>query len=284
MRKYIAIFGVVLLGGIILALAVYIGCQDDRYTREVAQKAAALHQGASSANLNVMNSPENVPGHELNAPSWYGWYGFFRWPNGTTAWAIILTLIAIVEQAKQTAVTAKAALKQAEHIETTERAWLIINYVDMKGTEHKDGEAVSSRWTIKNVGSTPAILLETKARFYVTSIYPEMTEYPMKELAEIPAYGNPIFINERLLAPNDSVGYFTKWEKGVDGKFVEFAFPARADRIWMIIAYGYVKYRDTFGKDHESRSCDFTLIGRNDQMVVDFLPSPEAPAAYNRCT
>jgi hypothetical protein len=31
-----------------------------------------------------------------------GWFGFFRWPNGTTALAILVTLLAIAEQANQT--------------------------------------------------------------------------------------------------------------------------------------------------------------------------------------
>jgi hypothetical protein len=43
-----------------------------------------------------------------------GWYGFFRWPNGTTAWAIILTLIAIAEQTKQTRKAAEAGRISAD--------------------------------------------------------------------------------------------------------------------------------------------------------------------------
>jgi hypothetical protein len=42
---------------------------------------------------------ENVPDAEEHPPSWFR---FFRWPDGTTTWAIIFTLIAIAAQTEQT--------------------------------------------------------------------------------------------------------------------------------------------------------------------------------------
>lgn len=254
-------------------------CAENRKAEHPENAQASSPQGTVTSN-DASKSAESAD-KSMHRPDFID---TFTWPEGATVWALLLTLIVIAWQSAETRNAAKAALMQAEHVEVTERAWLLINYVDMRGTEFKDGESVSSRWTIKNVGSTPAILLETKARFYITSIYPEMIEDPAKELAESPSYGDPVVINARLLAPNDSIGYFTKWEQRVDEKFVEFTFPARADRVWMIIAYGYVKYRDTFGKDHESRSCDFICISRNDQIVMDWIPSPKTPPAYNRCT
>lgn len=195
-----------------------------------------------------------------------------------------ITLWKIRGQTKAAEDAAKAALLQAKHVETAERAWLLVNYVDMAGKELEDKVILELRWTIKNVGSTPAVLLETKARFQVINIYPDMPEAPEKELPEIPDYGKPIIISERLLAPNDSIGYFTKWERRIDGKYVEFAFPADSDRIWMIVAFGYVKYKDTFGKEHESRSCDMTWVKKNRLSDLGYRPHPKTPAAYNHCT
>jgi hypothetical protein len=196
----------------------------------------------------------------------------------------VCTLSILNRQTKATEDAAKAALLQAKHMETTQRAWLLINFVSMKDRELKDGEVVACRWAIKNVGATPAILLESKARFHAVRLYDEMPEDPVKTLPAIPDYGSPITINERLLAPQDSIGYFTKWERNVDGTFSEFAFPAQANEVWMVVAYGYVKYRDIFGGERESRSCDFTCIGRSNNIPMEFIPHPKVPTAYNRCT
>ncbi len=179
---------------------------------------------------------------------------------------------------------ANAALRQTEHTETTERAWLLISFISMKDRELKDGEVATCHWAIKNVGSTPGILLETKTRFHLVRLYDEMPEDPVKALPAIPDYGSPIAINERLLAPQDSIGYFTRWERNTDGNFSEFAFRTNTNEVWMVVAYGYVKYRDIFGKERESRSCDFTCIGRSDNIPLEFRPHPRVPAAYNRCT
>ena len=234
------------------------------------------------------------------------WYDKVAWISGLVLtgfliWGVIVaqgSLKAIKQQvnemrgqtkaAEDNAVAAKraaeAALLQAEHTETTERAWLIVSFVSMKDRELKDKEVVDCHWAIKNVGATPAILLETKTRFQVFRLYDGMPDDPVKQLPAIPDYGNPIPINERLLAPQDSMGYFTKWERSIDGQFSELTFPAQENDIWMVVAYGYVKYRDTFGRERESRSCDFTIVGRDDKIIVEFRPQPNAPAAYNRCT
>ncbi len=234
------------------------------------------------------------------------WHDKIAWISGLVLtgfliWGVIVaagTLQAIKQQvnemkgqtkaAEDNTVAAKkaaeAALLQAEHTETTERAWLIVSFVSMKDKELKDGEIADCRWAIKNVGATPAILLETKTRFQVFRLYDGMPDDPVKQLPAIPDYGNSIPINERLLAPQDSMGYFTKWERYIDGQFSEFMFPAKDNEIWMVVAYGYVKYRDTFGRERESRSCDFALVGRDGKIIVEFRPHPKAPAAYNRCT
>jgi hypothetical protein len=131
-------------------------------------------------------------------------------------------------------------------------------------------------WAIKNVGNTPAKLLETKARFCVVDASSD------EDIPVIPDYGAPVMLNDRFLAPQDSIGYFAKWETWRDGEFVPFEFPAD-NRLWAILAFGYVKYVDAFGEVRESRSCDVSMIGLN-KIADGYHPNPLAPAAYNRCT
>jgi hypothetical protein len=110
MLKYLAAFA------LILGLAVYIACQDERTAQQSAQNATHLGQNAVAAKADEQHPQENVGNPERHIPSWYG---FFRWPNGTTTWAIILTLLAIAEQTKQTAKAAKAANDSVQEMQTS---------------------------------------------------------------------------------------------------------------------------------------------------------------------
>jgi hypothetical protein len=105
MLKYLLIFA------FFLGMAVFVSCQDERAAQESAQKAENLASAAIAAKPDTNHPQEHVPQTERHLPSWYG---FFRWPNGTTAWAIVLTLMAIAEQTKETAKAAKAAQESAE--------------------------------------------------------------------------------------------------------------------------------------------------------------------------
>lgn len=105
--KYLVIFAVV------LGLAIYIAIQDEHATEQAAQKAAHQNNAAVPTKANKDHSQENIPNPEGNLP---GWFGFFRWPNGTTTWAIILTLFAIAEQTRQTTIAAKATRESVDSI------------------------------------------------------------------------------------------------------------------------------------------------------------------------
>lgn len=116
MLKYLAIFSVV------LGLAVYIATQDEHATKQPAQESAYQNNAAVPAKANEDHPQNNERNSEGNLP---GWYGFFRWPNGTTTWAIILTLFAIAEQTRHTARAAEATKEsvgaiqaQSGHLET----------------------------------------------------------------------------------------------------------------------------------------------------------------------
>jgi hypothetical protein len=241
MQKYLAILGVILLGGIILALAVYVGYQDDLYIREVAQKAAALHQGASSANANEMNSPENVPGHELYAPSWYGWYGFFRWPNGTTAWAIILTLIAITAQTKETAKAAKATEDSVIAVKETAkrqlRAYVCINSAFLKFPDQALPRAIV---IIKNCGQTPAY----DVKGWCGCVW---DKYPSTKIMNPTdeAINSPVSV----LGPDVTVSWGTTPRDRVPQEF----WPIMGTPNFILYVTGEITYRDAFGDPHYTR-------------------------------
>lgn len=95
----------------VFALAVYVAAKDEQAAKDAAHKTAQQSNAVPIAKPDANHPKENQENPEGNLPSWYG---FFRWPNGTTTWAIILTLLAVAEQTQQTAKAAKASQTAAE--------------------------------------------------------------------------------------------------------------------------------------------------------------------------
>ncbi|MGB8887048.1 MAG: hypothetical protein WCC87_10020 [Candidatus Korobacteraceae bacterium] len=148
MWKYLATFAVFLL------LAIYVARQDKR----AATQDAHLGNGAVSAKTDEKHLQKDVSDTAGYGPSWYG---FFRWPNGTTTWAIILTLLAIAEQTRQTARAAKATEDSVESGKLTAKQQLRA-YVSARSTRlfiHDDG-GVEIAMELHNSGQTPAYALE----------------------------------------------------------------------------------------------------------------------------
>jgi hypothetical protein len=116
MLKYV--LGFVLVFG----LAVYIAVQDERATQQSTQETKQASNGTVAAVPNADHPQQNVPNAERNLPSWYG---FFRWPNGTTTWAILLTLLAIAEQTRLLEQYVAATVKGVNNAARSERAWVI---------------------------------------------------------------------------------------------------------------------------------------------------------------
>lgn len=100
MKKYIVIFV------IIMGLAFFIARQDERASQQSAEESTQLDKHAFPAIPNEKHPDKDIPNSERHAPSWL--LAFFRWPNGTATWVVILTLMAIAEQTQETAKAAKA--------------------------------------------------------------------------------------------------------------------------------------------------------------------------------
>jgi hypothetical protein len=173
MLKYLAILAV------ILGLAVYIARQDKRATDQAAQKAAELHNAAVTAKPDEQHPQENIPNPEWNSPSWYG---FFRWPNGSTAWAIILTLMALADQTRHAARAADIANKT---LISTLRPKLIVRKIAIcKGTQVPvmgipDAEPWQVEFDIANIGTGIANVLDYKFLIerYEPDMQPDRIEY-----------------------------------------------------------------------------------------------------------
>jgi len=161
---------------------------------------------------------------------------------------------------------------------TSERAWLVISSVYKSGSVIQPGFAPLYWWQVKNVGSTPARLIDTQAR----------CKLGMAELPETPQYSrNPIELHERILGPGDTLDLWTLWENE-DGTI----FRNRLEKLESVDlrAYGYIRYKTTFSEeDCEARFCDYfnhvpkeSIATDKNSWAIEFRPDLTAPAAYTK--
>jgi len=271
MLKYLAIFAV------IFTLAVYIARQDQLAATESAQKTAHLDQSAIPAKADEKQPQENVPKTRWHTPSWL--IGFFRWPNGTTTWAVILTLMAIAEQTKETAKAAKAAEKSAKATEDSiphqekaaeaallnaqavinaERAWITVTphigspkFYPMREKNAPVPEDLVDVLPIAhlfagklvNVGKTPAKIEAAAIRYVRTPIHPSKWNASHD-------YGD-IVENVLFAFPNE-VNTITA-ELSPTATMTQAQIEAVQNGNEFLYAFGIVKYRDVYGNPHETR-------------------------------
>jgi len=214
-------------------------------------------------------------------------YELFGWPNGITVWALFLTMMVIAEQTSQTRRAADAtkdaadaARKQANHMAATERAWLVLSSITKSGSIIAPGYSPYYWWQVKNLGTTPARLIETQAHCKLGG----------GQLAEEPTFARgAIELYERILGPGDTLEFFSFWEND-DGTI----FRDRMESLGSIClrSYGYIKYRTLFSPDIcESRFCDYfnhfpdkPIAQQIAATVIDFRPDLTAPANYTKNT
>lgn len=98
-RIYIA--AIVLL----LGLTIYVSIEDRRASQNCGEPSALPSHAVVSEETDQEHSAQHAGSPCSRPPSWHH---FFAWPDGATAWAIILTLIVLADQTRQTARSTQA--------------------------------------------------------------------------------------------------------------------------------------------------------------------------------
>ena len=269
----------------IFVLALYVSVQDKRASEEGAQKTTEPDNHTPTTKADEKHTQENVSDAERNTP---GWYGFFRWPNGTTTWAIILTLIAIAEQAGESAKAtravrdslphqeqaAKAASRNAEALINAERAW-VIPELQCLSIQNSDGSWVWKQrggsltipdvlrgkhlqyiLKLTNMGRTPAHVLECRINSTllaegVRDLPPNSTgdTWQSHEINQFIAGGESAEITEPLLVVAD---------------FIEAEWLAIRGHKKTAVFHGWVKYRHMFSpKEDTAEFCYVYTVSLN---------------------
>ena len=211
------------------------------------------------------------------------WYGFFRWPNGTTTWAIVLTLLAIAERTRETAIAAKAA---ADNIVFTHRPKLRfrgIGLIPRAGhfVEHEDGTATDMvpweiQYVVANVCGTDAHVTESN----LTLLHINLTQDGL--FPEFPPYtGQSDSMGRFSVRPGEhlerrvALDEMDKMKLGVLRRLVETGANVTAGNLYCL---GYIQYRDDAGVSR--RTAFFRHYdAQSERFVRDKWP--EAPDYYD---
>jgi hypothetical protein len=195
MLKYLAAIVLVFL------LAVYVSVQDERAAQQATTKASQIDKGTFSAETDEDHPDQNAPNPKRYAPRWFR---FFRWGDGTTTWVIVLTLLAIAEQAKESAKAtramrdslplqqqaAEAAKKSADTAIASERGWVTVTIEWAPGhaglftgdhTQHgitTPNCRVTIRMIYKNDGKTPVWITERRAGMNIYPLFDGLPDRP----------------------------------------------------------------------------------------------------------
>ncbi|MDE3104453.1 MAG: hypothetical protein KGK08_04695 [Acidobacteriota bacterium] len=167
--------------------------------------------------------------------------------------------------------------KQVRHLISSERAWLVIASSADEEQVLRTGAMHEYRWTVKNIGKTPARILETMAVCRVAEMWSPLPDEPTY-------YRDAIAMQERILPPGASMEFHTHWTSETGEMFTR---PLELVDAVFLFAYGYVKYKTVLGEDvYESRFCDefFHVAGEQLQEAgeakIVFQPFLEASQVY----
>jgi hypothetical protein len=183
--------------------------------------------------------------------------GFQRVYWGATILGVMVSLglfCALIHQNKLTRKAAKASQQSADALIRIEMAWLYFwyekfihsNYQDITTGVHEAGHHLN--WQCENSGKTPAFIIATWHRLIeIKSLgdLPPQPNYSMRK--EVPYAGDP-------LRTGDKTYWFTAHLESTEADSTYDAVDKRhRSRESFIYGYGFVRYRDVFGRVHRAK-------------------------------
>ena len=178
-------------------------------------------------------------------------------------------------------ITILAIKQQATAQMTAERAWLVIGPA-ARDYVPRENEEPRFKWSIRNCGNTPAQITETSCMYEIVE------RVSLLNLPGQPDYPVAIVLKGLLLPPGDSIGHTANLIEPPRSSAVERFDKSTINILKMnmftLRAYGYVRYIDAFGKNRESRFCQYYIWPEEGVPNPGFRPLLDAPPAYTKCT
>lgn len=275
MKKWMLIAAVILSGAIVLVTYKYQEpCVEKHHCCECQTQFGAVVAGIPPQTGNGADKTKQG----TDCPPW--WHVLIAWPEGITVWVILLTLFIIAWQSVETQQAARAALIQANHMVASERAWIIAHSA-MERYRPNEVEKPIFYWAITNTGKTVARLIEAQC------VYQLLLVEQLQALPVEPTYHLPTQFNRMPLPPSDSMSQSANLihppqssaldQIGEDVKVIRMG-------LFVLLAYGYVRYLDVFGNERESRFIEKYIWPNEEVRNSGFQPYFDAPPAYSQHT
>jgi hypothetical protein len=268
MLKWLAIFAGVV--GLVVAV-VLMTCKYQRAREDQERNPAELSLPAA------VSPSEDSDGAKQNrkcTPQTPCWYILLAWPQGITVWAVILTFAVIGWQADETRKAAEAARDGIRLQEAEMRPWVIAHMEQSKRSCLLDSGNVRFTWMVKNVGKSPAKLIEAGAMVSLDTMGPptDQINYKMESL------------DERILVPGDSAPIFVFWSI-VENGCIRTRLGKTLDEFNdLAIVYGRIRYRSAINTPdiYETRFSESSSISGG--ICDGFEPSWPVVPEDIRCT
>jgi hypothetical protein len=174
--------------------------------------------------------------------------------------------------------TLNAIEKQADAMMDADCALFLVEW---EGMIHLNPEAPNGtlshaiRWNVKNIGKSPGFITRAFSRFVIVK--------NLKELPAEPNYAMPVsdkfgYNSEPILVGGSPHrGYYAPLESSLSYQQIETEYKAGE---YLLYAYGFIKYSDVYGREHESR---FGVVWkRNMHLLGGWGFEIDGPKTYNR--
>jgi hypothetical protein len=252
MWKYLVILSV------IGALAVYVAIQDQRSATKSTEQSTAPSKAVVAPEAHNDHPKSDTENTKRNSPRWYR---LFAWPEGITTWAIILTLLAVAEQARESAKAtravrdslphqqqaAEAALLNAQAVIHAERPWMVIEH---KGYHSQGRGTYVFKIEAVNYGKSPAMIDICTDPIIKACIFPDK-ELPLP----YPAPGS-LLLNPKILTPGKRMDITIFDPDSIDNetKRAIFRTENQGSEASKIVIFGELVYGDGISKRTLSNS------------------------------
>jgi hypothetical protein len=185
--------------------------------------------GAVPAFLACKIYPVQDIGHGHFSPHW--WDVLIAWPEGITAWLLMLTMVGIIWQAWETRKTAEAANRGIELTKTKDRAKLLLSPQALNPTV---GTIPEAKLFVTNVGNSNAIVGIAFAGLHISD---------SDALVENGAGWYDMKVGNRLLEPKEVIEETVWWPAH---PFARYSQDVIEDQE-VIHLHGIIRFRDDYG-------------------------------------
>lgn len=249
-------YGIAVLA--MLGLCIYVSNQSHRTWQQYEEKCYGPNKSAPPPGSYSEDCDKGADSAARHLPAWYR---AFSWPEGVTAWAILLTLFTISEQTNQTRRAAEATFLSAQALVNAERARIGFDVSKMGRSFQIDG---------KNNGKTSARIMYAHG---FTKILAHGEDLP-----SVPSYIGAPDDSSEWIGPGETFDLLIATDRY--GLFADLSEVPLCERIRdkkaVLWVFGCIRYFDGVSSEERERRFCFATSVDSDLETYLYHAGPDA--------